>query len=82
MILTYLASLYFVLSHEKRDVSSSWGLFGLVSFALYTALLCTIWNRLQSPFLLIPEPFSYLLLRLRLMEGSTGSCVYSICFSF
>ena len=42
MILTYLASLYFVLRHEERDVGSSWGLFGLVSFALYTALLSTI----------------------------------------
>lgn len=82
MILTYLASLYFVLRYEKRDVSSSWGLFGLVSFALYTALLSTIWNRLQSPFLLILEPFPYLPLRLRLTEGSSRSCVYSICFSF
>lgn len=81
MVLTYLASLYFVLSHEKRDVSSSWGLLGLVSSALYTALLCSIWNRLQSPFLLILEPFPDLLLRLLLMEGSTRSCVYSICFS-
>lgn len=80
MILTYLASLYFVLRHEKRDVISSWGLFGLVSFALYTALLCTIWNRLQSPFLLILEPFPYLPLRLRLTEGSSRSCVLYLFF--